>query len=127
MHLVWVAGDHGWYYDLWYPGYMWADTSDKWRAPGFEFAGSTNGYYYGFEPLNRVVQHLQALEAAEGTWTLAEKLSPFASVKGRGFPIVLAFLDAHNKPAQSALPPEQVAWMLGGVFEAPAAVRKLAD
>ena len=52
----------GWHYDLCYPGYMWADTENVWRAPGFEFSGSLNGHYYGYEPLESVVRSLRRLE-----------------------------------------------------------------
>ena len=24
----------GWFHDLWFPGYLWADTEGKWRTPG---------------------------------------------------------------------------------------------
>jgi hypothetical protein len=37
VQLVSVETKSGWYYDLWYPAYTWADTSNLWRAPGFEF------------------------------------------------------------------------------------------
>ncbi|KEO81864.1 DUF6687 family protein [Tumebacillus flagellatus] len=110
VHLVSVEGTIGTYYDLWYPGYMWAETPHAWRAPGFEFSGSTNGHYYGHPPLEEIVAQLQELETADGTWTLARELSPFASIKGRDFPVVLSFL------TESALMPDLVASMLANAF-----------
>jgi hypothetical protein len=111
VHLVSVEGaDGGTYYDLWYPSYMWAETPDAWRAPGFEFSGSTNGHYYGHPPLEEIVRHLQAKETADGEWTLVKDLSPFSSIKGRGFPVVLSFL------RESQLPPEIVAAKLAEAF-----------
>ncbi|MBL0385735.1 hypothetical protein JJB07_03640 [Tumebacillus sp. ITR2] len=110
VHLVSVEGPQGTYYDLWYPGYMWAETPFAWRAPGFAFSGSTNGHYYGHPPLEEIVRQLQEMETAEGTWTLAKDLSPFASIKGRDFPVVLSFL------TQSALAPQVVAEMLARAF-----------
>ncbi|PWK14884.1 DUF6687 family protein [Tumebacillus permanentifrigoris] len=111
VHLVSVeAPDGGTYYDLWYPGYMWAETPHAWRAPGFAFSGSTNGHYYGHPPLERVVRKLQELETADGEWMLVKELSPFSSIKGRNFPVVLSFL----QPSQ--LPVHLVASMLAQAF-----------
>ncbi|MGZ4163583.1 MAG: DUF6687 family protein, partial [Tumebacillaceae bacterium] len=115
VHLVATEGVDGWYYDLWYPGYMWAETPNSWQAPGFSFSGSTNGHYYGYEPLNAVVAQLQAQEQGAGTWTLATELSPFNSIKGRNFPVVLSFVDADGMPMQSKHAPQDVAERLAAV------------
>ncbi|CEH29065.1 hypothetical protein AM501_02775 [Aneurinibacillus migulanus] len=117
VQLVSAEAEQGWYYDVWYPGYMWADTPHSWRAPGFTFSGSTNGYMYGYEPLETAVRTLQELETANGTWTLAHKLSPFSSINGRNFPIVLSFLSENSQPAASDLPPERVVPILASAFE----------
>lgn len=114
VQLVSVAGG---YHDLWYPGYRWAETPDAWVAPGFRFAGSTNGYYYGHPPLEAAVKELQAAEANPGTWTIVDGLSPFASLKGRNYPVVLSFLDEQQQPAPSSQAPEAVASRLSGAFE----------
>jgi hypothetical protein len=116
VQLISVETDNGWYYDLWYPGYMWADTPDSWRAPGFTFNGSTNGYAYGYAPLQQAVQKLQHIETAQGKWMLARELSPFSSVKGRSFPVVLSFLTEHDMPAISRISPEEVASILATAF-----------
>ncbi|NDI34433.1 DUF6687 family protein [Chengkuizengella sediminis] len=115
VQLVSVEISEGWYYDLWYPGYMWADTPDSWRAPGFEFSGSTNAYYYGHEPLNEAITELNDLEKAKGQWILAKQLSPFQSIKGRDFPVILSFLD-EDKPAVSSISPKDVSSKLSKAF-----------
>ncbi|MEZ2660151.1 DUF6687 family protein [Aneurinibacillus aneurinilyticus] len=117
IQLVSAEAEQGWYYDVWYPGYMWADTPHSWRAPGFIFNGSTNGYMYGYEPLEAAVRTLQKLETANGTWMLAHELSPFSSISGRNFPVVLSFLSENNQPAASELPPERVVLILASAFE----------
>lgn len=114
--LVSVETSNGWYYDLWYPGYMWADTPDRWRAPGLQFTGSSNGYYYGHEPLTHVVAELQSHEPAEGEWVIAEKVTPFETIPGRNFPVLASFMSQATEPAISKLPPEEVASRLAQAF-----------
>jgi hypothetical protein len=58
--------------------------------------------------LREAVSELAAQETATGRWTLAAEMSPFRSLAGRNFPIVLSFL-AGERPALSAQPPEIVA------------------
>ncbi|GEN34393.1 DUF6687 family protein [Aneurinibacillus danicus] len=116
VQLISVETPDGWYYDLWYPGYMWADTPHSWRAPGFVFNGSTNGYLYGYAPLEEAVQTLRQDEPANGGWTLAKELSPFSSVKGRNFPVVLSFLSEDYEPMASQLAPDRVAMILSRAF-----------
>ncbi len=116
VQLVCVESKKGWFYDFYYPGFMWAETVNVWRAKGFEFSGSTNGYFYGFPELEKVVSEIQNLERNFGIWTLAKELTPFSSVKGRNFPVILSFLDSDFKPTQSSLEPKLVGKMLSEVF-----------
>lgn len=115
VQLVSAAAEGGWYYDLHYPGYMWAETPDAWRAPGFAFTGSTNAYYYGHQPLEEAVRALQKWETGDGEWTLVKELSPFSTIKGRNFPVVVSFVK-DEQPARSQLAPEQVAELLAKAF-----------
>jgi hypothetical protein len=116
IQLVSAEAAGGWYHDLWYPGYRWAETPTAWVAPGFHFAGSTNGYRYGHAPLEAAVAALQAKERNPGRWTLAEALSPFTSLPGRSYPVILAFLDDKQQPALSSQSPARVAEVLAPAF-----------
>ncbi|MDB5095669.1 MAG: hypothetical protein JWM80_90 [Cyanobacteria bacterium RYN_339] len=96
-----VAG--GWAYELWYPGYRWAETPDSWAAPGFTFTGSTNGYRYDHAPLE------VAVAALDGTWHRAEELTPFKAAPGRNYPVIL-----YNEG--TAHPPDEVVAILAAAF-----------
>jgi hypothetical protein len=116
VQLVSAEIDGGWCHDLWYPGYMWADTEDVWRAPGFQFADSTNAWFYGFAQLTAAVEALRRRETADGEWTVADRLLPFKTIPGRNFPVVLSYLGRDARPAPSRLPPADVAATLAPAF-----------
>jgi hypothetical protein len=116
VHLVSVDTEQGTYYDIWYPGYMWADTPHSWRAPGFHFRGSTNGYYYGYQPLEKAVEQLASMEPHQGRWTIVRELSPFSSIPGRNFPVVVSFMGEDGQPAPSGISPNSVAEILSEAF-----------
>ncbi|MBS7531210.1 hypothetical protein IC619_011950 [Hazenella sp. IB182353] len=111
VHLVSIATEEGYHYDLWYPGYMWADTPTSWRAPGFHFTGSTNGYYFGYAPLEEVVKRLSELETGAGVWEIASQLTPFSSIAGRNYPVVVSYKDG-----LSEILPQVVAEILSTSF-----------
>ncbi len=117
VQLVSIEADQGWYYDLYYPGYMWADTPQAWRAPGLSFSGSKNGYYYGHAPLDDAVVQLAEAESGTGHWRITDEVTPFAALAGRGFPVVLSFLDGEDQPACSRLAPASVASILAPAFD----------
>ena len=116
IQLVSAETDEGTYYDLWYPGYMWADTPHSWRAPGFSFAGSTNAYYYGYAPLSDAVEELRRLETGGGTWKLVKQLTPFSSIQGRNYPVVLSCMNDQDEPQKSKIPKAEVAYILARAF-----------
>lgn len=115
VHLVSVEAEGGWYHDLWYPGYAWADTPRSWRPAGLVAQGDSNEYLLHHAPLADAVGALAGMERASGRWTLARRLTPFSSLEGRGFPVVLSFL-AGGAPAASSLDPELVAERLARAF-----------
>jgi hypothetical protein len=108
VHLVSVETDPGWYHDLWLPGYAWADTPRSWRPAGLSAQGDSNSHLLDHPALAAAVEELAILERASGKWTLARRLSPFSTLKGRGFPIVLSFLSDEG-PTASSLDPGLVA------------------
>jgi hypothetical protein len=108
------TGAH-WYHDLWYPGHVWADTPQSWRPAGLSARGDSNTHVLDHPPLTDAVEELSRLERARGRWTLARRLTPFASLEGRGFPVILSFL-AGGAPAPSSLEPELVARRLAEAY-----------
>jgi hypothetical protein len=116
IQLVSAAATGGWYHDLWYPGYRWAETPTAWVAPGFHFTGSTNGYRYGHAPLEAAVAALRAEERNPGGWMLAETLNPFKGLPGRNYPVILAFLNDQQQPTPSSQSPARVAATLATAF-----------
>lgn len=109
VQLVSVETEGGWHHDLHYPGYMWALTVDRWRAPGMWESESSNAWYFRYAPLEEALARLNALEQGKGTWQSAEELTPFASVLGRAFPVVASFMGEDDAPALSSLDPDTVA------------------
>jgi hypothetical protein len=108
VHLVSLEAEAGWYHDLWYPGYVWADTPRSWRPAGLSAHGDSNTHLLDHPALADAVEELTRLERAHGQWALARRLTPFSSLDGRGFPVVLSFL-ADGAPASSSLEPGLVA------------------
>lgn len=115
--LLSVEGVNGWYHDLHYPGYMWADTKDLWRAPGLTVADSTNAFFFGSAEFKAAIRELEESERNPGTWYYPAELRPFSqTVAKRPFPIVSSFLDAAGHPAASILPPNEVARIFSKVL-----------
>jgi len=96
---------------------MWADTVTLWRAPGLRFTGSSNLHHFDHPPLAAAFEALQTDEKRPGRWTLAERLTPFESIEGRGFPVVASFL-RNGRSAPSSQNAEDVAARLAGAFSA---------
>jgi hypothetical protein len=117
IQLVSVEAATGWYYDLAYPRYSWADTPRSWRPDGLVSAGSSNTHVLDHPPLTSATATLSRKETARGEWTLARQLTPFSSLGGRNFPVVLSFM-AGGAPAPSALPPALVSEHLADAFAA---------
>jgi hypothetical protein len=115
VHLVSVEADAGWYHDLWYPGYSWADTPHSWRPAGLRARGNSNTHLLEHPALSDAASELARLERGTGRWELARRLTPFGTLEGRGFPVVLSFMD-HGRPAPSSLAPELVAGRLARAF-----------
>lgn len=115
VHLVSVEADAGWYHDLWLPGYAWAETPRSWRPTGLAAQGDSNTHVLDHPALTDAVDALARLERASGQWTRARQLTPFSTLEGRGFPVVLSFL-ADGAPKASSLQPELVAEQLAKAY-----------
>lgn len=115
VQLVSVEDEGGWYHDLWYPGHTWADTPRSWRPPGLSANEDSNTHVLHHSALADAVGALARLERASGRWTLARRLTPFGTLEGRGFPVVLSFL-ADDGPTTSSLEPALVAEHLAKAY-----------
>jgi hypothetical protein len=78
-------------------------------------AGTSNTHILDHPPLTTATDTLTRCETATGVWTLAQQLTPFTSLGGRTFPVVLSFM-AEGAPAASALPPTVVREQLARAF-----------
>lgn len=99
----------GWFHDLWFPGYFWADTEGKWRPLGLTYLGGMSSYEIQDEQLIAAVEELQRQETGSGQWGLGGTKLPFGEELQERFPLVGRFLDKQGEPAASLLSPEQVA------------------
>jgi len=79
--------------------------------------GDSNVWNVDHEPLRRVGAELARIETAAGRWVAADRLTPWTTMAGRAFPVVLSFLGADDdQPAPSTLDPERVAEILEPVW-----------
>ncbi len=108
---------NGWFHDVWMPSYSWADTPDRWSPAGLVSTGDSNTWVVDHEPLRRATAELARIETAPGRWIAADSLTPWTTLSGRAFPVVLSFLapDA-DRPAPSALAPDRIAEVLAPVW-----------
>jgi hypothetical protein len=116
VQLISVEAKEGWYHDLLYPAYMWAEATGRWRAPGFRPSARPLAWFLDHSPLTHVVNRIIERERMEGWWNLVQEVHPFERTVGRRFPVVLAFEDGRGNPASSSLPPHELADRLCRVF-----------
>ena len=102
LQLISVQAGEGWFHDLLYPGYCWAETPDRWRPPGLVL-GDGN-YRLDHAPLHQAAGELNRVERRPGRWALAESMSVFGGLAGRGFPVVLSLLHEGRAAASSLAP-----------------------
>jgi hypothetical protein len=115
--LVSAEQSTGWFHDLWYPGYLWADTEGRWLPPDLTYHDGMSSYDMSANELIAAVNDLQRQETAPGQWGLGGTTLPFGEELQQHFPLVGRFLDPRGDPAVSGLSPEQVAKTFAGVFE----------
>jgi hypothetical protein len=114
VQLVSVETDQGWYHDVWYPSYLWAETPDSWRTGGLHFSGDSNGYRISYPPLDEAALDLQKQEKNDATWRVESNFSLMSPTTGRGYPIVLSTMN-EQRPAPSSLSPDSVAVRLAEI------------
>jgi hypothetical protein len=106
----------GWFHDLCYPGYLWADAEGKRPVPGLIYHDGMSGYDIRDEPLVAAFRRLQEQETATGQWGLGGTVLPFGAELQKLFPVVGRFVDDACCPIASQLGPDQVAAELERVF-----------
>jgi hypothetical protein len=106
----------GWFHDLWFPGYLWADTEGLWRVPGMTYHDGMDSYSIDNPGLTSAFEQLQRHESAVGHWGLGGTRLPFGDELQEKFPLAGRFLDEHANPAISQSPPDHVARAFVGVF-----------
>jgi hypothetical protein len=115
--IVSTSRDNGWFHDLWFPGYLWADTEDRWIVPGLTYHDGMASYDLENEQLVAAFAELQGQEPAPGSWALSGTSLPFSSELQPRFPLVGRFVDGAGRPACSELTPRRVASALEHVFD----------
>jgi hypothetical protein len=117
VQIVSVPAGDGWFHDVWMPSYSWAETPDRWTPPGLVSTGDSNQWIVDHEPLRRATVELDRIETASGRWIGADRLTPWTTMSGRAFPVVLSFLAAEgDRPAPSRISPERIAEVLAPVW-----------
>ena len=114
VQLVSLETSEGWYYDLWYPSYLWAETPNSWRAPGLDFT-SNSQYALSYAPLDAVAREFQGRESTDATWRVETDFGLVSSAIGRGYPVVLSVMN-HDRPSTSSLTPDVVAGRLAEIY-----------
>lgn len=117
LQLISVQAEEGWFHDLLYPAYCWAETPGRWRPPGLVRTPGRDNHDLEHAPLRHAAAELNAAERARGRWAVADSMSVFGGLAGRGFPVVLSLLhDAAAAP--SSLSPQQLANLLAPLWDA---------
>ncbi len=106
----------GWFHDLCFPGYLWADTADKWHVPGLTYHDGMASYDITDARLIDSFARLQEREMARGRWVLGGKGLAFGEEMQTHFPVVGRFVDDAGTPAASRLLPDEVAALWEPVF-----------
>jgi len=117
IQLVGIESENGVYYDLWYPGYVWADTESLWRPNGLILPEKMEDAYRIDRPdVSKAIAELNAIETGPCIWTLYSSIYLFAQKNHRGFP-VFASTQGHEKGrGTSHLSIERVNQILSQVF-----------
>jgi hypothetical protein len=116
MCLVSIESPAGWHYDLWFPGYLWADTENLWTLPGMHHRDGMEAYDLTSSRLLAAVNDLQQQETAAGSWVAGNEGSRLYDLLQGAFPLAARFVNAGGQPAPSSLSPDQVAARLSAAF-----------
>lgn len=113
--IVSVERPGGWFHDLCFPGYLWADTEGLWRVPGLTYHDGMGSYKIEHEGLIAAFDELQRQETSLGQWGLGGTRLPFGDELQDLFPLVGRLMN-ESGPAVSHLAPDRVADAFRGLF-----------
>jgi hypothetical protein len=116
VRLISIERPAGWFHSLWYPGYLWADTQDRWRTPGLNYGDGMESYELDHPALLEALKQLQAREPQQGMWAAGNGASPFHRELQSIFPVVARFTSDTGSASTSGLGPDAVAAILSPVF-----------
>ncbi|MBX9786987.1 MAG: hypothetical protein K2Y08_06585 [Alphaproteobacteria bacterium] len=109
IHLVAVATESGIHYDLWYPGYVWADTQGLWVPPGLILPDSMEApLQLQWPALSQVIQKLNEIETGVCSWQLFPEINLFRQRNPRKFPVVATTVGQNDEAKESGLSLETV-------------------
>ncbi|MES1213272.1 MAG: DUF6687 family protein [Singulisphaera sp.] len=114
--LVSALSRDGWRHDLWFPGYLWADTENRWVIPGLNYRDGMESYDVAMPRFGQAIEHLNQLEQRCACWATGAAESKFSATIQGQFPLAARTLDAAGVPVASSLEPDLVAATLGKVF-----------
>jgi len=104
IQLVAIESEKGIHYDLWYPGYVWADTSGLWRPTGLIPPERTEDRHLIECPrLTGVIRELNDIETGPCIWNLFSGMGLFDKENPRRFPIVASTLGKEHEIKESHL------------------------
>ena len=100
--LVSLERKTGWFHDLFFPGYLWADTEGLWRVPGLTYHDGMGTYDLANPKLIAAFEMLQQQESASGQWGLGGTDLPFGKELQSRFPLVGRYLNEHGQVVRIA-------------------------
>lgn len=116
LQLVSIETEKATHYELYLPGYCWADTKGLWRPPGMvRVETMIHGHTLHWEGLSQVVAELNAHEPSTCCWNLFPRFAFLGSRNPRDFPIILSTVSEGS--AGSHLPLELVKDAFRGLRE----------
>jgi len=108
IHLVSIETEKGIHYDLWYPGYCWADTKGLWNPPGLVPPPRMRGTYtFQWDKLSKGIAELSRDERNGCYWEIFSRVAFLSKRNTRDFPIVMSTLNKQSRTG-SRLPLEKV-------------------
>ena len=107
----------GWLHDLYFPGYLWADTEGKWIVPDMTYNDGMASCDLDYFPLIQATEELQRQESALGQWSLGGTSLPFGKEVQEQFPLVGRFLDEEGQATNSQISPDRVTRVFERVFD----------